>query len=456
MSRGSRGNVPVPTTPTRDPEEGESSLARAITPKLLLLFIVGDILGGGIYALVGEVGAETGGAIWVAFILALVMAAFTAGSYAELVAKYPHAGGAALYVHRAFGNRFISFLVAFAVIMSGITSASALARGFGGDYLSEFIDVKVVLGALALLALITLVNLRGIAESVKLNVGFTVVEIGGLLLIVLIAVVAIVQGDADTSRPFEFKEGSSVLAAALAGSALAFYALVGFEDSVNVAEEATDPVGTYPKVLFGGLAIAGVLYFLVTFGASAVVPTGDLANSSGPLLEVVKQGPLGIPEKVFSAIGLLALANGALINMIMASRLLYGMAREDVVPRQLGLIWNTRRTPWVAILFTAAIAVGLITTANLEKLAATTVALLVIVFMIVNASVLYLRRDRVDHEHFQVPSIVPVLGVGVSIALLTQIEADAYLRAGILVGIGSVLWLINEFFFRRGDRAAAA
>lgn len=450
MARPPRGKIPVPASAALEPDS-DSPLSRSITPKLLLLFIVGDILGGGIYALVGEVGAETGGAIWSAFILALVMAAFTAGSYAELVAKYPHAGGAALYVHRAFGNRFISFLVAFAVIMSGITSASALARGFGGDYLGEFIDIKVVIGALLLLAAITLVNLRGIAESVKLNVGFTVVEIGGLLLIVLIAVVAIFQGDADTGRAFEFKEGSSLLAAALAGSALAFYALVGFEDSVNVAEEATDPVRTYPKVLFGGLAIAGVLYFLVTVAASAVVPTGDLTNSSGPLLEVVRQGPLGIPEKVFSAIGLLALANGALINMIMASRLLYGMAREDVVPRQLGSIWKTRRTPWVAILFTTAIAVALITTADLEKLAATTVALLVIVFMIVNASVLYLRRDHVDHEHFQVPSIFPVLGVGVSIALLTQIEGEAYLRAGLLIGIGGVLWLINEFFQRRGS-----
>ena len=154
-----------------------SGLRRAITPTLLLIFIVGDILGGGIYALVGEVGAETGGAIWSAFILALIMAAFTAGSYAELVSKYPHAGGAALYVNRAFKNRFLSFIVAFAVVASGITSASALARGFGGDYLSEFVDLKVVLGALALLALITIVNLRGISESVKLNVGFTIVEV---------------------------------------------------------------------------------------------------------------------------------------------------------------------------------------------------------------------------------------------------------------------------------------
>jgi amino acid transporter len=449
MTEGSRGRVPVPGEASLAPDpDPEHRLDRAITPRLLLLFVVGDILGGGIYALVGEVGAETGGAIWSAFALALVMAAFTAGSYAELVSKYPHAGGAALYVHRAFRNRFVSFLVAFAVIASGITSASALARGFGGDYLTEFVDLKVIVGALLLLAAITLVNLRGISESVKLNVGFTLVEIVGLLLIVTIAVVAIGQGDAEPGRAFEFKEGSSVFAAMLAGAALAFYALIGFEDSVNVAEEAEHPVRTYPRILFGGLLIAGVLYFLVTISAVSVVPVSDLSSSSGPLLEVVKQGPLGIPEKLFSAIGLMALANGALINLIMASRLLYGMARERVVPRQLGAVLPNRRTPWAAIVFVSVLSAVLIVTGDLEKLADTTVALLVVVFAIVNATVLYLRRDPVEHQHFRVPSIFPVLGVGVSIALLTQIEGEVFVRAGILVAIGVGLWLVNELAVR--------
>jgi amino acid transporter len=439
----------VPAQPGLAADRSErTELRRAITPALLLLFIVGDILGGGIYALVGEVGAETGGAIWAAFLLALAMAAFTAGSYAELVSKYPRAGGAGLYVHRAYGRPFFSFLVAFTVAVSGITSAAALSRGFGGDYLSEFVDIKVAVTAVILLALIAAVNFRGISESVKLNVGFTLVEMGGLILIVIIAAVAVGQGDADVGRAFEFKEGSSIFAATLAGAALAFYALIGFEDSVNVAEEAKDPTRTYPRVLFGGLLIAGVLYLLVTIGASVVVPTSDLANSTGPLLEVVEQGPLGIDTKVFSAIGLLALANGALINMIMASRLLYGMAEEGVVPSVLGRVHSARRTPWVAILFTTAIGVVLVLTAELEKLADTTVALLVIVFAIVNATVLYLRRDPVEHDHFRVPSVVPVIGVGVSIALLTQIEGEVYARAAILIGLGVVLWVVNALLVR--------
>ena len=264
---------------------------------------------------------------------------------------------------------------------------------------------------MALLALIAAVNLRGIAESVRINVGFTLVELSGLILIVIIAAVALGQGDAEPSRAFEFKDNTSIFAAALAGAALAFYALIGFEDSVNVAEETKDPHRSYPKALFGGLAIAGVLYLLVTIGASMVVPTGDLTDSDGPLLEVVKQGPLGIPEKLFAAIGLLALSNGALINMIMASRLLYGMAEEGVMPAPFGKVLPERRTPWFAILFTTALAAVLVSTGDLASLADTTVALLVVVFAVVNISVLVLRRERVEHAHFVVPSAVPIIGV---------------------------------------------
>jgi APA family basic amino acid/polyamine antiporter len=444
----SRSNIPVGAAAVPPGPEGDGGLKRAITPGLLLFFIVGDILGGGIYARVGQVAGETGGAIWVAFALALVMAAFTAGSYAELVGKYPRAGGAGLYVHRAFGRPFVTFVIAFAVVASGITSASALARAFGGDYLSAFVDVPVVLTALGLLLLICAVNLRGIEESVKINVVFTLVEIGGLLLIVVVAGVAIAGGDAEPARAFELKEDASMLGAALAGAAIAFYALVGFEDSVNVAEETQEPARTYPKALFGALAIAGTLYLLVTIGASMVVPTDDLAASSGALLEVIRQGPLDIPEKLFAAIGLLALSNGALINMIMASRLLYGMAQEGVVPGPFAAVLAGRRTPWFAIGFTSAIAAVLVATGDLGSLADTTVALLVVVFAIVNVCVLVLRRETVDHEHFVVPTFVPLVGVAISIALLTQIEAATYGRAAILVALGMVLWVVNWLVLR--------
>lgn len=435
----------------------DGKLKRTIGPGLLLFFIVGDMLGGGIYALVGEVGAEVGGAIWTAFLGAFILASLTAFAYAELVSKFPQAAGAALYINRAFKQPFFTFMVAFAVMASGITSAATLARGFSGDALAEFISVPLIPIAILFMIVVAAINLRGIAESMSLNAVFTLIEVAGLLLIVVIGFVAIGDGSADVSRNFDFKQGDAIFFAILSGTGLAFYALIGFEDSVNVAEEVKEPHLNYPKVLFGGLAIAGVLYLLVTFLASAVVNTNDLADSSAPLLEVVKQGPLGIPNKVFAAITLFALANGALINMIMASRLVYGMSEEGIVPRFFGKILPGRQTPWAAIAFTTALGIVLVSTGDLGSLADTTVLLLLMVFTVVNVAVLVLRGSdgEVDHKHFTAPTFVPVLGAIVSIGLILNNDAETFLRAGLLLVLGAGLWLINHLAGKNQDDAEA-
>ena len=426
-------------------DEVATPLRRGISRPVLLFFIVGDILGGGIYALVGEVGAEVGGAIWTAFMLALVLAAFTAAAYAELVTKYPRAGGAALYVNRAFGRPLVTFLVTFAVMASGIASASTLARAFGGDYLSAFVELPTLVVALVFIVVVALVNYRGIVESVRLNVAFTSIEVLGLLLIVVVGVAALAAGTAEPGRALEFKPGQSVPILILAGASLSFYALIGFEDSVNVAEEVREPRRAYPLALLGGLVVAGVLYLLVTVTASMVVPTERLAGSSSPLLEVIQVGPLsGIPDQVFSAIALFAVANGALINMIMASRLLYGMSRERILPAIFGRVAERRQTPWFAIVFTTVLAMIVIATGDLESLANATVTLLLFAFILVNASVLVLRRERVEHDHFRAPAALPVLGVIVSIALLTQQAGEDFIRAGVFLLLGFVLWLVTR------------
>jgi len=409
--------------------EQDTKLARKVGPILLLFFIVGDILGGGIYALAGEVGAETGGAIWTGFLAAFILAALTACSYAELVSKYPRAAGAALYVNRAFKQPFLTFMIAFAVMASGITSASTLARGFGGDALAQFVDIKVIPVAIAFLIVVAIVNMRGIAESVKLNAFLTCVEVGGLLLIVVIGVAALGDSSADFGRNFEFKDGVSPLFAVISGAGLAFYALIGFEDSVNIAEEVKRPSRNYPRILFGGLAIAGVLYLLVTLVASAVVPTGTLAESSAPLVKVGEQGPLGVSPDVFAAITLFALANGALINMIMASRIVYGMSEEGIVPSFFGRILKGRRTPITAIVFTTVLGLILVSTGDLGDLADTTVLLLLVAFTMVNISVLVLRREDVDHDHFRAPTIAPILAAIASVVLIVDNEGETFVRA---------------------------
>lgn len=453
MARRGGPGIPAPADPRAATGEGDGLLNRAISRKMLLVFIVGDILGGGIYALVGEVGGRIGGAIWVAFAVALLLAALTAASYVELTTKYPRAGGAGVYVNRAFKIPFVSFVVAFAVMASGVTSAATLARAFGGDYLSVFVEVEVLVGAIALLLAIMVVNAVGIKESVRLNLGFTAVEVGGLLLITVIGLGVLFDGGGDTGRAFEFDiEGNeSVVAAILAGTALSFYALIGFEDSANVAEEVQDPRRSYPLAIFAGLAVAGFIYMLVTIVASMVVPTDQLADSSGPLLEV-NQGPLAVNDKIFSAIGLLALSNGALINLIMASRLLYGMSQEGVMPRPLDYVHPTRRTPLVAIGFVTALAIALAATGDLSDLADTTVLLLLGVFIIVNISVLVLRRDVVDHDHFRTPTALPILGAIAAAVVMTQPTGEVYARAGILLAIGVVLSIPSVLAARREGR----
>ena len=164
-----------------EPRESRTGrpLKRAISRNMLLLFVVGDVLGAGIYALVGEVAGRVGGAVWVSFMVALGLAVFTAFSYAELVTKYPNAGGAGLYSNKAFRIPFLTFLVTFAVMMSGVTSAATLATAFGGDYLAEFIDIPTVAAGLVFIVVVALINARGISESVRVNVALTVVEVLG-------------------------------------------------------------------------------------------------------------------------------------------------------------------------------------------------------------------------------------------------------------------------------------
>jgi amino acid transporter len=328
---------------------------------------------------------------------------------------------------------------------SGLASAATLATAFGGDYLSEFVDLPTVLVGVAFIAVMTLINFRGIGESVKVNVGLTMIELTGLLLVVVIGAAALLSGEGEPSRALEFKDGEAVPLAIMGGAGLAFFALIGFEDSVNVAEEAENPRRSYPRALFGGLLIAGVIYVLVTVIASMAVPTDTLAESDGPLLEVVQLGPLSMPTKVFSAIALFALANGALINLIMASRLVYGMSREGILPEIFGKVDRKRRTPYTAIVFTALIAMALVITGNLEDLADTTVLLLLLVFAVVNVSVLVLRRDRVREDHFRTPTVLPVIGAIVSLALLTTKEPEIFLRAGVLLVIGALLWLVTWY-----------
>jgi APA family basic amino acid/polyamine antiporter len=448
--------------------ENQPELKRVMGPGLLLLFIVGDILGTGVYALTGDVAGEVGGAAWVPFLVAFLIATITAFSYLELVTKYPQAAGAALYAHKAFGVQFVTFLVAFIVMCSGITSASTASRFFAANFFTAFDfswgTAGVVTVALLFMLMLALVNLRGVGESVKLNVVLTIIEISGLMLVLFAGLWAFTGGgDVDFSRvvAFDTAADKNVFLAVTTATSLAFFAMVGFEDSVNMAEETKDPVKTFPKVLLSGLAIAGVVYVLVAIVAVALVPVGTLEASETPLVEVVKAGAPGLPiETILPFISMFAVSNTALINMLMASRLIYGMSRQHVLPPVLGIVHPKRLSPWVAIIFTTAIAFGLIlyvtafaSSRAVSVLGGTTSLLLLAVFAMVNVAVLVLRRDvRAAGGHFKTPTALPVIGCLTSLYLVTPLSgrpSQQYLLAGILVVIGIVLFFITMAINRR-------
>jgi APA family basic amino acid/polyamine antiporter len=431
----------------------EPSLKRVMGPGLLLLFVVGDILGTGVYALTGKVANEVGGAVWLPFLLAFTVALLTAFSYLELVTKYPRAAGAALYTHKAFGLHFLTFMVAYAVMCSGLTSASSASKAFAGNFgsalhLSLGKGFALTAVALGFMTLVALVNFRGVGESVKANVVLTCVELTGLLIVIAIGAWAIGGGNGDLTRLGEFNTppGDSVALSVTAGTALAFFAMVGFEDSVNMAEETRDPVRIFPKVMLTGICATGVIYVLVAISSVALVSPAELGEGETPLLKVVQAGAPGFPLSLFAWITMFAVANSALINMMMASRLLYGMANEQVLPRILGRVHPKRRTPWVGIVFTTVIAFGLIWFADLTALGGTTALLLLCVFTIVNVAVLVLRRDPVDHAHFRAPTVIPILGALACAFLASPLSGRAaadYRVAGVLLLIGVVLWAIT-------------
>ena len=417
---------------------GSPGLHRAIGPKLLLFLVIGDMLGTGIYALTGDVAARVGGAAWLAFGGAFLVAMLTATSYLELVGKYPSAAGAALYAQRAFNRRFITFLVGFAVMCSALTSVAAASRAFSGYFQELAVAPLIVLVPLFIIGLAT-INFRGIVESVKVNVVLTCIELLGLFIVIAVGAWALSQGVGDPARALEFNADGDPFGLVVSGAALAFFAIIGFEDSVNMVEETTNPQRDFPRAFFIGITITGVVYMLVAFFTTALVPIDVLRETDRDLLEVVRAGAPWFPLVVFSAIAMVAVGNTSLINLMMASRLLYGMANEQAIPRLFGAVHARRRTPWVAIIATTAVALALASWSGVRTLGGTTALLLLCVFAIVNLAVLLLRKSPVQHAHYRAPTICPVLGLVSCLYLASPFagrEAAQYAIAGVLVDVG--------------------
>jgi amino acid transporter len=456
------------TSFTAEDEHDEGGLRRSITGRQLYFYTLGDVLGSGIYVLIGLVAAAVGGAFWIAFGVGVSIAAITGAAYAELVTKYPQAAGASLYVQRAFGNKVLTFLVTVSFLSASFAAAGSLASGFASYFATLWAGPPALLVTLLFILALTVVNFIGITESVVINMLMAFVEIFGLLLVMVIGIWFIAQGNADFGTLTEFQTGggTSPALAILAGVALSFFAMTGFENTANVAEETIDPHRSFPRSLIGGMVTAGVIYVLVSMAAALTVPTETLAGSSAALLEVVRQGILpistGFMTTLFSVIAMIAITNTTLVAVVTQPRILYGMANEDVVPGVFSKIHPTRRSPWVGLIFSGAVVGTLLVVGTLvppvegeslvERLALVTVLFLLFIYGLVIVSCLKLRGRDETEKTFRANTPLLLLGLAGNAAILGWSVYDdptALVWCAGLVAVGIVLFLVEYLFGKR-------
>src|SRR5262245_12393481 len=342
------------------PEERERpELHRSIGPVQLALYGLGSMLGAGIYGWSGKASGLLGNAVWLAFVVALFAALLTALSYASLGSRYPRAAGAAYVTERAFGLPLLSFVVGLALVCSGLTSVAAQSRVFAANLATLFHLESIPLWWLALGFLLVLAGIvfRGIRESMWVNVLCTLIEASGLILVVSVGLSYWGSVDLLEMPPSAVEQGEWLIL--MQGAVLTFFAFIGFEDTLNVAEEVRNPQRTIPLGLVLAMSMAAVLYIAIAVTAVSVVPWDELAAAPGPITEVVRRAAPLIPPVVFTGITLFAVANTALVNYVTASRLIYGMAHQGLLPLRLGDVHDERRTPHFAILALFLIAVPL-------------------------------------------------------------------------------------------------
>jgi len=466
--------------PTVDPSG--PMLARRVGLVMLIIYGVGDMVGSGIYGTIGAAAQSMGNAVWLAFVGSMVAAGLTGLSYAALASRYPRAAGAAFITHHAYRFGFLAYVVGLAVAASGLTSMATNSNVFAGT-LAAFVEPVPMLGGvspwmvvLAFIALMTFFNFWGITHSMWANVVCTAVEVGGLVFIIVVGIrywgsvdylhtppPEVLAGGAAMGQTFGGSGASGTSGASgggldlwliASGAVLTFFAFVGFEDMLNVAEEVRHPRKNMPWGIVLALGITAFLYIMVAITVVSVVHYGDLGDATlgAPLAQVTDRAAPWLPGWVFEAITLFAASNSVLINYIMASRMVYGMSRQGLLPPVLGRVHAKRHTPHVAIGVLMVIVVVLSLSSGVAQLGAATSLLLLLVFCVVNmALVVLMLRKGEPKGGFEVPVIVPILGslacAGLIAARLSRMMADpdgwhAPAIAGGLVAFIALLYAI--------------
>ncbi len=421
------------TLAAMEPAYSAPTLARRLGFFALIVYGIGDILGAGIYALVGKVVGIAGAGAWATFLIAALAAILTGLSYAELTARFPVAGGAAAFVRRAFPGKLIATLIGVFVLGTGMGSAATVTTAFSG-YLQQLIPFPEWPAQVLLVAAMSFLSFWGIQESSRVNFVLTAVELTGLLAVIVLGAWMLNPGS--TQSFLSAARADFQWSAILGGVTVAFYAYIGFEDLSNLAEEAKHPARDLPRAILIAISVSTVIYILVTLALLLHVPKAEIAASKTPLLLVFEKAGLGVVVNYFALIAILAITNTGLINLIMASRLMYGMAQEELLPKALASVHAGRRTPWLGVLVAGGAVLHLVFTGSLKVLAQTTSFLILVVFLLVHLSLLKLRWQKHPHDGMQFHSVIPALGILLCGVLLTNFDWAVVARSGILLVLG--------------------
>lgn len=392
-------------------------LKRRVGFGLLTAYGVGVMIGAGIYVLVGAVAGQAGSLAWLAFVVAGLIALPSALSFAELSSRVPEAGGAAAYMRAAFGARWLATLVGLAMVLAGTISAAAVLRG-GVGYLTGIVDIEANVAILVLGVLLTGIAIWGVVESLSFAAVLTAIEVVGLILVIgagFLAVPVEVSGEAVAVAGAGDAKG--VLYGVLAAAALAFFAFVGFEDIVNLAEETRDPERIMPRAIVAALVLVSLIYALVAYAATRAVAPEVLAGSDRPLV-LVWQAYSATPAVFLSAIAVAAALNGVLAQIVMAARVLFGLGRDGGA---FGVFHHAHPRLGTPVLGSLLVGVAVILCALLlpvVTLAGFSATVLLAVFVVVNAALLRLKLIGADVPAFRVPIFVPAFGMLASLAAL--------------------------------------
>ncbi len=409
---------------TRNSSNNPNQLKRALGLPLITLYGIGSIIGAGIYVLIGKVAAQSGLYTPFAFMMAAVVVTFTALSYAELSSHFPQSAGESVYVDQAFSRTWLTLGMGIAVVVIGAVSAATISRGSVG-YVQVLLDWPGWVLVVLFVGLITFIACRGVLESVGVAAVITVIEVLGIIAVLFVTRDAWLRSDVEWVR---YTPGLSIehWLAVSAGAFLAFYAYIGFEDMVNMAEEVKRPESNLPRSIVLALIVTTLLYALVAWAAINTLPLAELAVSEAPFASLVAGSDL-LPVWLITLVSLVAVTNGALIQIIMGARVLYGLAGKGLLPDWFHQVHPLRRIPVNATVVIGAGVLALALLLPLEMLARITSAITLLVFALVNLSLIVIKRRRrkspvaypaASQSRVDFPQAVPVLGLVLSCLFL--------------------------------------